>query len=77
MINTAIFLAKQWRDTDELYMRMLAETDPVKMRDMLIMEWPIVQGMRQQMALRKLADLPLTPGTVGKEIDAALADKPA
>jgi hypothetical protein len=69
--NTAIFLAKLWSDLDDLRYRVIAMSAE-DCRETLIMQWPVLQGTRNQLQIRALAKLPAQPRSIAQEIRRAV-----
>jgi hypothetical protein len=69
--NTAIFLAKLWSDLDDLRYRVMGMS-PEGCREAIIMQWPVLQGTRNQMDIRRLGTLPHQPQAIPREVTRAV-----
>ena len=75
MKNTAIFLAKTWAQTQDVVYHCFS-LPPDECKEYLINNYPQMQGMRNNINLRRLGELPFDTSGITTEIAAALDDQP-
>ena len=73
--NTAIFMADTWAKTQDVIYKALS-MPPHEGMEYLITNYPQIQGMRNQMQLRRLAALAFDSSAIQGEIAASLPNEP-
>ena len=66
-MNAVIFLARHAMDLHDLHLKLLT-MGPLDAREYISMKWPIIQGTRQQHALRKVGDQQYSSVSAGRAI---------
>lgn len=71
-----IFMCEVWEELDTLRTKLITQKDKTTVQDKLVMEWPMIQGTRNQMNLRKIAKIPYDKAQVAKAVKQALSIPP-
>lgn len=69
------FLARYQRELNDLRFKIFAEEDAEKCKEMVVMNWPIIQGMKNQMDLKKIGELEIDYDKVGLAVKEILDEQ--
>lgn len=72
----AIMACSWWVETEKVRWKLIDQKDLKKQKDMLIMEWPMVQGTSNQIKLKRVSEIPCNYKDASEAIKKLLPQPP-